>query len=390
MKVLIYMDRNKLKPIGGPTGYLYNLSIGLTEIKSLEIDFLNEKKKSESTFKSVARRGIPQKIWKKLSAWKYTKSIIDSDGKESDINFNKYAAVHFHSTYDLYKNRNLLKNYSGKIILTSHTPEAPYLEVCDSLRAEGFPNKLITNIAKKLKRIDDFAFNKCTNLIFPCKEAMEPYTNTSEYFRKNYKQILNKTSFLPTGIKRPKEIAQFEMPNNIDKDKFWVTYVGRHNEIKGYDLLLKAARKIQNEDADIEFFIGGREEPMHSDPKLKNWHEFGWTNNPLGLEAASNLFVLPNRQTYFDLALIEALSVPSIVLISDSGGNKYFKRFNSNMINFFKTNDVDDLVKKIENIKDHYDVFYGSKSMKIYNDNFTPKIFAQNYIKVIREIVKER
>lgn len=154
-------------------------------------------------------------------------------------------------------------------------------------------------------------------------------------------------------------------------------------------MLLKAAKKISKIDPTIEFVIAGKEGPCYPDDSLKNWHELGWSNNPMGIEASSDLFVLPNRETYFDLALIEALSVPTVVLISKTGGNKYFEKFKSNSINFFNPNDVDDLVNQILYIRNNLDISQVKIQNKaIYESNFTPRIFAKNYIETIKQIIK--
>ncbi|CAM2870543.1 glycosyltransferase family 4 protein [Lactobacillus crispatus] len=389
MKILICMNKNELKPIGGPVGYLYNLSYGLSMIGDKQVHFLNENKViTESNFLSKIKKIVPHRLKYKLWLIKTVNKIINNDGKVANIDFNDYDAIHFHSTADLYKNRKLLKDFKGRIILTSHTPEAPYLEWADLLNENSIPNS--EKKIKQLKNIDIYAFKRCTDIIFPCKEAMDPYIHTFEYFRDNYKKLIQKITFLPTGIKRPDVITKAVIPFKKDKDNFIVCYVGRHNSIKGYDILLNAAKKIQNIDKKIKFVIAGKEGPLYHDEKLKNWKEMGWTNNPLGIEAESDLFVLPNRETYFDLALIEAMSVPSVILASYTGGNKYLKKFDSDAINFFESENIDDLVNKIllikkKGITDNL----REKNLEMYNKNFTPEIFAKNYIEKITKIIKD-
>lgn len=386
MKVLIYSKKNSLQPIGGPIGYLYNLSYGLKKIKDNEIYFLESAKKGPS-FKSKIKNQIPSNVWGALQLAKEILGTIVSDGKEYGHSFNEYDAVHFHSTADLYKNRELLKNYTGKIILTSHTPEAPYLEKRDLMKAKKLPKNIILKISKKLKKIDIYSFMRATDIIFPCKEAVEPYLNTFEFFRNNYKKLEKKITYLPTGIISEEHIVPEK--KLLDSNTFRVCYIGRHNTIKGYDLLKEAAERIEKLDKNIQFIIAGKQGPLYSNNSLKNWRELGWTNKPLEIEAACNLFVLPNRETYFDLALIEALSAPVVVLISKTGGNKYFERFKTNAINFFEPDDVDDLVNKILFIKKYCNTNQLKQENKvIFKKNFTAEIFAKNYVSTIRSIVE--
>lgn len=387
-KVLIYADKANLRPVGGSMGYLYNLNIGLTQLKNKNIHFLNEDNIKNETFqtKQNIKKIIPSKIREKIHLFKFLIDTLYRNEKDTAVDFNKYDAIHFHTTTDLYRNRKKIKNYHGKVILTSHTPEAPYLETLDTLREAKIP--FLNFWRRKLKEIDIYSFEKADNLIFPCKEAMEPYLHTMKYFKRNCQPLLSKTFFMVTGIQTKKLIKPKNLPL-LNKKDFVVTYIGRHNQVKGYDLLLKAAKKISKIDPTIEFVIAGKEGPCYPDDNLKNWHELGWSNNPMGIEASSDLFVLPNRETYFDLALIEALSVPTVVLISKTGGNKYFEKFKSNSINFFNPNDVDDLVNQILYIRNNLDISQVKIQNKaIYENNFTPRIFAKNYIETIKQIIK--
>ena len=63
--------------------------------------------------------------------------------------------------------------------------------------------------------------------------------------------------------------------------------------------------------------------------KTDHWIEVGWTNDPHSLIAASDVFVLPNHETYFDLILLEVLSLGVPVVMSRTGGNKFFEQFNN-------------------------------------------------------------
>lgn len=57
------------------------------------------------------------------------------------------------------------------------------------------------------------------------------------------------------------------------------------------------------------------------------------------------MFILPNRETYFDLVLLEVMSLGIPVLASYTGGNKYFEKINDSGIYFFK--DMNEAMKRI-------------------------------------------
>lgn len=387
MKILIYADKGKLKPIGGPYGYLYNLFSGLLDIKNDEVHCLNENQNHETI--QTRNRAIFMKLKKDFWLPYFILKTLLGKGAESDEDFNAYDVIHFHTTVDLYNNRKKLNDYHGQVLLTSHSPKVFFEEFYDTISAQRFPFKKA--IKRAFEKVDKFAFDRADCLVFPCEEAMEPYCHTWKYFNQNYDFFIRKTRFLLTGMKRKKEISAYDfsfIPNR--NNKFIVCFTGRHNEIKGYDLLLKAAKKIEDIDPSIVFVIAGKEGPLFHDETLNNWFELGWTDNPLGVIKSSDLFVLPNRETYFDLALIEALSTPNVVLLSETGGNKYYKKYDLDSIHFFEKDSIDDLVEQIINIRKH-----SKQSLKIqmerneqlYLDEFLPSTFARNYLGLVANIL---
>lgn len=384
MKELIYCEKNKLSPVGGPYGYLFNLYCGLQSIPNNKIYFLNDEALVSNNRKEKASfNGFKATIKKKIWPYYFIGSILFGHGRSKE-KLKAYNVIHFHSTIDLYKCRKSLKKYNGYVLLTSHSPEAWHLEAIELIKKLYIPFK--KKIKKKLEKVDEYAFEKCDFVVFPCKDAMEPYLHTWSYFNNHYDEIIKKTKFVLTGIQKPGRIV----PENLDvsfNNKFKVCFIGRHNEIKGYDVLLNAA-KILNDQKDIQFIIAGKEGPIYHSPELENWTELGWTNNPLGVIKSCDVFVLPNRETYFDIVLLEALAIPTVVLISDSGGNKYFKKFNSNAITYFQTGNSYDLADKICQLKSEKKTFaYRKKeAMEIFDANFTAEVFAHNYLELIKSI----
>lgn len=384
MKELIYCEKNKLSPVGGPYGYLYNLYCGLQMISNNEIYFLNNNARDKSNRKQKPNYNkFTSTIKKRIWPYYFIMSLLFGFGKSKE-KLDNYNVVHYHTTVDLYKCRRSLKKYKGYILLTSHSPEAWHLEASELVKKLHMPFK--KSIIKKIEKIDEYAFENCNFVVFPCREAMEPYLHTWRYFADHYDEIIKKAKFILTGINKPSKI----IPENLDisfNNKFKVCFVGRHNEIKGYDILLNAA-KILNRQEDIQFIIAGREGPIYHSSDLKNWKELGWTNNPLGVIKSCDIFVLPNRETYFDIVLLEALSIPTVVLISDSGGNKYFKKFDSNAITYFETGNAHDLANKICQLKEQKKTFDSRReeASDIFEANFTSKVFADNYLNLIRSI----
>ena len=250
--------------------------------------------------------------------------------------------------------------------------------------------RLLKRPIDRLIEMDEFAFKRADYVVFPCEEAEEPYYHTWNKYasiRKN-KKIL----YLPTGIvgcSARITRAEYRKKYHIPEDAFVVSYVGRHNEIKGYEDLKKMGEKLFN-NQNTYFLIAGKEEPMKG---LDNshWIEVGWTNDPHSLIAASDVFVLPNHETYFDLVLLEVLSLGVPVVLSNTGGNKHFKKFENSGLSFYDT--VEDAIKSINHLKkmNRLDIEkLGKYNREIFENNFTVEHFIQNYIHVIRQIAEDK
>ena len=174
----------------------------------------------------------------------------------------------------------------------------------------------------------------------------------------------------------------------IPDDALIVCYVGRHNEIKGYDALKSAATGLLAQD-DVWFLVAGREGPLFGCDHPR-WIEVGWTDDPHSLMAASDVFVLPNRETYFDLIMLEALSLGQIVIASRTGGNKYFERFNSPGIFLYdEPTEINKLVQQIKKSSRSERASWGSANQSIYREEFTVDVFAHRYVSVMGEICGE-
>lgn len=383
MKLLIHWPENDIKPKGGPSGYLYNLISGFQEIGFSDYSLLppQKDKLQNNTF---IREHIPQRIRDIRRLIKFTK--LPNTKNEAPVNYSDYDCIHFHSTLDMYLHREALKQYYGKVILTSHSPCAYHVELLN--RLNNFDKRIFSSALKKLKVIDEYAFNRADYIIFPTEDSEEPYYHTwNEYHRIRNK---DKYRYLLTGIKPAKvslSRSQVRRKYNIPSDAFVISYVGRHNPIKGFDELRNFGLDILS-DNNIWFLIAGKEYPIKG---LNNphWVECGWSNDPYSLIAASDLFILPNKETYFDIVLLEVLSLGQIVCISNTGGNRYFNNFESNGIVIYTD---------LDNLKTYVEKFYrmskkerqelGDLNQKIYEQNFTCSVFARNYTRLINELAE--
>lgn len=381
-QVLLHWPLDCVKPTGGPAGYLFNLKQGLEEVGVEGYSFLPAKGKSLES-NTLLQKIVPSRIKDYRRA---VRLLSLAERQESaPVDYGLYSAIHFHSTEDLYLHKDALAAYRGIVLLTSHSPCVYHKELISRLNpidANRFKDEL-----KSLEQIDEVAFERADYIIFPCKEAEEPYAHTWDSYAK-YRNAA-KIRYLPTGIqqcsaKENRDVIRkrFGIPN----DALLMCYVGRHNEIKGYDSLVELALPILA-DPNVWMLVAGKQGPLYA-PKHKRWIEVGWTDDPHSLIASSDIFLLPNRETYFDLVLLEVLSLGTPVAASRTGGNKYFEQFNLDGLMLY-TGEVEfaNVVRRILSLT-------GEERNKIREDNrrlflseFTCSKFAKRYCSLVSSLL---
>ena len=385
-KLLIFFPDRKIEPKGGPAGYLYNLKEGLKSINQTDIDvsFYSGTPISLEENNELRKR-IPKRIKDIRRAYKYSNYLKRKINIEEYV--MQYDAIHYHSTEDMYLCRDFLSSYSGKVILTSHTPCVSYKELIGRLNLLDY--RLLKKKIDGLVEMDRYAFTRADCVVFPCPEAEEPYFNTWEDYANI--RIKKKYRYVPTGIvgcyaKTTRE--EYRKKNGIDNEAFVISYVGRHNEIKGYkDLKEIGVRLLNKHNKDIYFLIAGKEGPLYR-LEDKRWIEVGWTNDPHSLIAASDVFVLPNKETYFDLILLEVISLGIPAIISSTGGNKYFRQYNLPGLRLYETIDeACGILSEFKTYKRNQLEKIGNENKELFEKNFNIEVFANNYISMISSIV---
>ncbi len=388
-KVLVYMQSSELAPVGGPRGYIYNLKKELDKRENVNIFFVESGRETVNKYKNKIENlhnGNLKKVLVIIKSIIKHLNIMYGFKHEALCNLNDYECVHFHSTLDMYNVRDSLEGYKGKVILSTHSPTLLSKEIYDS--RSTFEKKYFGFIYNKLIKMDEYAFNRANYIVFPCPDAEEPYYNNWDEYSKIKEEKARYYRYVLTGIPQctvQESRAEIRNKYNIPQDAFVVSYVGRHNEIKGYDLLKRIGEKILT-DENTYVLVAGKEEPIKRLDN-KKWIEIGWTNDPHSLIAASDVFVLPNRETYFDLVMLEVLSIGQIVVASKTGGNRQFDKMGCRGI--FLYDNLDEAISVIEKLK-----LYSEEDLKKMRDNnrllfeekFTCEVFADNYIKLYEGI----
>lgn len=391
-KVLIYLNENSLAPTGGSIGYNYTLRKGLQEVdqEGIEIKYLQGREVSANINNRVSN--IKVVGLKKLIT--ISKSIVKKGlmmygpSHKAKVDLSEYDAVHFNRTIDLYWAKDSLKDYKGKVILTLHSPTMPCKQMISML--SDFEKKYMKWFYAKLPEIDNYAINRADNIIIACEEAEEPYYHEWPGYAEFHEKNKHKYVFMATGT-APKSalVTKTEMRKKygIPQDAFVISYVGRHNEIKGYDALKEIGKKLLDAYSNTYVLIAGSEGPLYH-LEHERWIEVGWTKDPGSVIQASDVFILPNKETYFDLVMLEVLSLGQIVVASYTGGNKYFAKYKDSGILLYDNNsDAENIINRLIRMTEGERKELRKKNLELYKAKFTNEAFAKRYIDSLHKIL---
>lgn len=206
------------------------------------------------------------------------------------------------------------------------------------------------------------AFRKASGCVFQTEDAFDWY-----------KRIVRNKS---TIIHNPVTLTYF--PEHIEKRKKQILYVGRFSEQKNCLLLVKAFSKFLTKHPDyslkmygdgntkddiIKYIVDNKlDKKVFIESPSKTWQKD---------ECNSSLFVLPSNYEGMPNVLAESLclGIPSVSTDCPIGGPKELKKLFPNLLLLCKTNDVDDLVEKME------------KALEIKNNKpFIPNELNSDYI----------
>ena len=379
--VLVYISEDKLAPKGGPAAVCYYYQQEQKKQGDHFFEFLPCHKAEGENNESKHLRIIDD-----LHSLGAALKMMLLKPRKVKIDMSSYDIIHFHSTDALYQARTSLESFKGIVILQSHSPEPRGREMFASL--PKWIRMMFPFLKRGYEQMDRYAFEHADYILFPCSDAEEPYFHVWPYYKKIHVTKKNSYRYVLTGIpeakaNRTREQVLEEL--NIPKSSFIISYVGRHNQIKGYDLFKKIGGEYIKQDESAWVVCAGKETPIKG-LIHERWKEVGWTTDPHSYIGASDVFVLPNRETYFDIIMMELLSLGKIVIASNTGGNKWFSAHKCQGV--FLYNSIDEaisLIKKVRNLTKEERKRLEEANQKFYRENLTVECMYNSYIKLLNE-----
>jgi len=224
-------------------------------------------------------------------------------------------------------------------------------------------NPLLIRGSKKIKERQDI-LNKCSNIIFVSKWVQK------KFFEGLNNKKSKKCSVIYPAIKR---LNKFPEKQNI------ITFVGKLNKSKGYDLAGEAVVNILNKWKNWKAVFAGNEEREKYNFSHKNLKIYKWLSHDkiLKLLKKSSICLVPSVwEEPFGRISMEASNYANAVILSDKGGlletsKHYIKIRNLDANSIYKS--INYLIADINKLKKiQKKAFYNSeifieKSAKIFD-----------------------
>ena len=224
-------------------------------------------------------------------------------------------------------------------------------------------NPLLIRGSKKIKERQDI-LNKCSNIIFVSKWVQK------KFFEGLNNKKSKKCSVIYPAIKR---LNKFPEKQNI------ITFVGKLNKSKGYDLAGEAVVNILNKWKNWKAVFAGNEEREKYNFSHKNLKIYKWLSHDkiLKLLKKSSICLVPSVwEEPFGRISMEASNYANAVILSDQGGlletsKHYIKIKNLDANSIYKS--INYLIADINKLKKiQKKAFYNSeifieKSAKIFD-----------------------
>lgn len=294
------------------------------------------------------------------------------------IREEKADIIHTHSSLSARIAARLISNQ--KIVYTKHC---------------AFPvsNKYKYGIVRKMYKLIN---ESLTNKVIATAKIVKDDLIKQGMTEGKIEVILNGTDKLirPSNEK----IKEIKDKYGILENEKVIGYLARIEKLKGHDYFVEAAKLICDKYDDYRFIIAGigsyEQELKQKVKELGIEDKVIFTGFIKDVNEILSIMNIQVNASYIsettNLALLEGLSLGIPVIATDCGGSKAIVKIDENGKLIEKQNS-DQLAKAIEDIlsdKEKYE-YMCKRSIEIFDENFTSKVYTKNIEKVYESMVNE-
>jgi len=393
-----------LRPGGGPAGYGFNLLHALTLVGADEmVTVLSPSQpanvgitsggSSQTSKKFQLLQRLPPWIAGSLLALRTLRILQDSfryfrftREQVKEIELAKVVIFHDYRLASTYLRKGS-KHPAQKALIMPHSPTDLTSELVENWRVHFGSSRVWSSIRRMLIGIELRTLLASDGLIVPCRSSLDHYfegvAERQDLFRLPIYEIKSGVPEKVARRGRKEVLAQWGVP----PESKVVGYFGRRHPHKGYDLFCHAAEVAHEKGYESLIFVAAGSGPLPSPSHLPNFRDLGYLTTELAeAVAAVDLVVVPNRVSYFDLFILEAMSLGKAILTSRVGGNLCL---GSPGIFFLEQLTPESLVLAIvkllsdpRNLEE-----MGRLNRKIYEEHYSPQAFAKRHVEFAQSIL---
>lgn len=293
------------------------------------------------------------------------------------VKLAEYDRIVFHSVKELAQFRRSRYFHSHQQLYAMlHTPVSFSEEHCDVVSIQHQTRWFYRFFLKRLSLQEIKQYELADGIIVACKAATAAYFYYDENLRKRFQQL--PFYELWSGLKALEiETERTKMRENlgIKATEKAVCFVGRYNEHKGLNIYNEIAREVAAKSQSIRFFSAGA---GHLHPASEMVENLGFRSDIADVIHAMDLLVNCNRYSYFDLLLLEAMSLGKPILVSDRGGNNCIAE-QTKGIQLFSIEQLGDAADFIQSATLEQLHQMGTENRESFEENFSEMPFYQRH-----------
>jgi glycosyltransferase involved in cell wall biosynthesis len=226
-------------------------------------------------------------------------------------------------------------------------------------------------------------------VLWPCPAAHEAYQGWDDLAQAG--QVWN--VYAETGCGRPTpgiEAAELRRRWGIPPDVCIALYLGRPHPHKGWLRFLEWANWYRRQSRDHwRFLFAGPPPDMAF--HLSAVQCLGYVRDNGAALLAADLVVIPNRYTYFDLGVLEAMSLGARVAVSPTGGNKHLLQA-CPALGVIPEGPAETVWPALESVAADYanQPDKAAALVRAWETRFSLRPFVQNHVRAAEEILAGR
>ncbi|MFN4074075.1 MAG: glycosyltransferase [Thermus sp.] len=309
-----------------------------------------------------------------LRYYGFTNEQIDSLRKGKVIVFHDYRlAFSYMRSHSMHPEQ--------AILLMSHSPTDASSEKVEDWRSIFGDSAIWKEVYEKLVRFEFETFLKVKGVIAPCRNSLEGYFLDFPRGRNLLKSLaIYEVKTGVRGLNAVHSRREIRERWGIAPDDKVVGYFGRRHHHKGFDLFVRLAELAYERGYTGVWFVSAGKGYLPSPSHLPNYLDLGYLTEQLAdAVAAVDLVVVPNRFSYFDLFILEAMSLEKVVLTSRVGGNVCFDAPGVLLVNELS---AESLLQAIEELlsNDRLREFLGRKNREVFEKEYNLPAFAKRHL----------